>query len=591
MVFGKEEIMNLLSKVNSPKDIKGMSIDELKTLAQEIREVLITRVSETGGHMAPNLGFVEATLALHYVFDSPKDKFVFDVSHQSYIHKILTGRKEGFTDPASYSKYSGYTNPNESEHDFFTVGHTSTSVSLASGMAKARDLKGEDGNVIAIIGDGSMSGGEALEGLNVSATLGSNFIVLFNDNDMFIAPNEGGFYAHFKALRDSKGKAENNFFKAMGLDYVFVEDGHDLESLIETFKAVKDIDHPIVIHMVTVKGKGLPEAEADKETYHYIMGKHFDVDAYMKEEYFDDIIATHLLEKMKQDPKVVGLTAGVPNIGGFNPERRAQAGKQFVDVGIAEEHMVAMAAGIAKNGGKPVILDAATFLQRTYDQLTQDMALNNNAVTILSFPLGGGISQMDATHSSAFDMAMMNTIPNLRVLSPATKEELLAMLNCSLDQSDFPVMIRVPGGKVQTYEAGSAFNGDLSNQVTVKGNTVVLLGLGAFYDLALRTKDALKAELGIDATVVNPRLSSEVNADVLESLKADHSLVITLEDGVLDGGFGEKVSRFYGLADMKVLNIGMKKEVNDRVPMDELVARYHLSPELIVNDVKAILNK
>lgn len=560
MVFGKEEIMNLLSKVNSPKDIKGMSIDELKTLAQEIREVLITRVSETGGHMAPNLGFVEATLALHYVFDSPKDKFVFDVSHQSYIHKILTGRKEGFTDPASYSKYSGYTNPNESEHDFFTVGHTSTSVSLASGMAKARDLKGEDGNVIAIIGDGSMSGGEALEGLNVSATLGSNFIVLFNDNDMSIAPNEGGFYAHFKALRDSKGKAENNFFKAMGLDYVFVEDGHDLESLIETFKAVKDIDHPIVIHMVTVKGKGLPEAEADKETYHYIMGKHFDVDAYMKEEHFDDIIATHLLEKMKQDPKVVGLTAGVPNIGGFNPERRAQAGKQFVDVGIAEEHMVAMAACIAKNGGKPVILDAATFLQRTYDQLTQDMA-------------------------------MMNTIPNLRVLSPATKEELLAMLNWSLDQSDFPVMIRVPGGKVQTYEAGSAFNGDLSNQVTVKGNTVVLLGLGAFYDLALRTKDALKAELGIDATVVNPRLSSEVDADVLESLKADHSLVITLEDGVLDGGFGEKVSRFYGLADMKVLNIGMKKEVNDRVPMDELVARYHLSPELIVNDVKAILNK
>lgn len=429
MVFRKEDSMNLLSKVNSPQDIKGMSIEELKQLAQEICEVLIHRVNETGGHMAPNLGFVEATLALHYVFDSPKDKFVFDVSHQSYIHKMLTGRKEGFTDPASYSKYSGYTNPNESDHDFFTVGHTSTSVSLASGMAKARDLKGEDGNVIAIIGDGSMSGGEALEGLNVSATLGSNFIVLFNDNDMSIAPNEGGFYAHFKALRDSKGKAENNFFKTLGLDYVFVEDGHDLESLIETFKAVKDIDHPIVIHMVTVKGKGLLEAEADKESYHYIMGKHFDVDAYMKEEHFDDIIATHLLEKMKQDPTVVGLTAGVPGIPGFNPQRRAEAGKQFIDVGIAEEHMVAMAAGIAKNGGKPVILDAATFLQRTYDQLMQDMALNNNAVTILSFPLGGGISPMDATHSSAFDLAMMSTIPNLRVLSPATKAELLAMLD------------------------------------------------------------------------------------------------------------------------------------------------------------------
>lgn len=590
--IGKEvfmEQLTILNRVNSPKDIKTMSVDELKQLATEIRQVLIKRVTETGGHMAPNLGFVEATIALHYVFNSPVDKFVFDVSHQSYIHKILTGRKEAFTDPASYTKYSGYTNPNESEHDFFTIGHTSTAVSLATGLAKARDLKKETGNVVAILGDGSLSGGEAMEGLNVAATLGSNFIVLFNDNDMSIAPNEGGVYKNLKELRDTKGQASNNYFKTMGLNYVFVEDGHDLEALIKTFEAVKDSQEPVVIHMVTVKGKGMPEAEADKESYHYIMGKNFDVDAYMKEEHYDEIIAQHLVEKMKADPTVIGLTAGVPGIAGFNAARRAEVGAQFVDVGIAEEHMVAMAAGLAKNGAKPVILDAGTFLQRTYDQLTQDLALNSNAATILSFPLGGGISSMDATHSSAFDMAMMNSIPNLTVLSPATKAELLTMLDWSLEQTDGPVMIRVPGGSVKTYEAGNAFTGKMTNEITFKGDTVAILGLGAFYDLGLRTKEALEKELGITATLVNPRLSSAVDETMLKSLEADHSLVITLEDGVLDGGFGEKVARYYGPTAMKVLNFGMIKEVNDRVPMDELIARYHLSPELIVADIKAIL--
>lgn len=341
--------------------------------------------------------------------------------------------------------------------------------------------------------------------------------------------------------------------------------------------------------MVTVKGKGMPEAEADKESYHYIMGKNFDVDAYMKEEHYDEIIAQHLVEKMKADPTVIGLTAGVPGIAGFNAARRAEVGAQFVDVGIAEEHMVAMAAGLAKNGAKPVILDAGTFLQRTYDQLTQDLALNSNAATILSFPLGGGISSMDATHSSAFDMAMMNSIPNLTVLSPATKAELLTMLDWSLEQTDGPVMIRVPGGSVKTYEAGNAFTGKMTNEITFKGDTVAILGLGAFYDLGLRTKEALEKELGITATLVNPRLSSAVDETMLKSLEADHSLVITLEDGVLDGGFGEKVARYYGPTAMKVLNFGMIKEVNDRVSMDELIARYHLSPELIVADIKAIL--
>lgn len=580
--------MKQLQRVNVPADIKSMSMEELKELAQDIRDVLITKVSETGGHMGPNLGMVEATIAMHYVFDSPKDKIVYDVSHQSYTHKILTGRKEGFTNPEKYHSYSGYTNPDESEHDYFTVGHTATAISLASGMAKARDLRGEKSNVIAVIGDGALSGGEAYEGLNHVAEMNTNFIVLFNDNDMAIAPVSGGMYKNFKALRDTKGKASDNFFKAMGFNYLFVEDGHDIPSLIAAFEQVKDSGVPVVIHMVTVKGKGLAEAEANPENFHYIMSKHFDVEAYNKQEHYEAIISDYLLAKMAADPSVVTLTAAVPAAAGFTPAKRAQADKQFVDVGIAEEHLIAMAAGLAKNGAKPVVVDDGTFLQRTYDQLSQDLALNSNPATIVSFSIGGGISSMDATHSSAFDMAMMNGIPNLIVLSPATKDELLAMLDWSIEQTEYPVVIRVPA-KVESGNSGAAFDGHLDNQIVEKGSKVAILGLGAFFSLGRKVKEVLKAETGIDATLINPRLSSEVDEQTLASLVADHDVVVTFEDGVLDGGFGEKVARYFGPTAVKVINFGMKKEVNDCVPMKTLLERYHLTPELAVADIKKLV--
>ena len=580
--------MSVLDRVNYPKDIKTMNIDELNALAGEIRELLIHKIYETGGHMAPNLGFIEATIALHYVFNSPIDKIVYDISHQCYTHKILTGRKEAFTNPDKYKDYSGFTNPNESEHDFFTIGHTSTAVSLATGMAKARDLKGETGNIIAVIGDGSMSGGEAMEGLNNAAELDSNMIIVFNDNDMSIAPNYGGMYKNFKELRDTKGTADTNFFKALGLDYVFLEDGHDIAKLIEVFTALKDSTKPVLLHVCTEKGKGLPEAEADRETFHFIASKHFDVEAYNKEEHYDELISEFLLNKMEQDPTVIALTAGVPGIAGFSPANRARAGKQFIDVGIAEEHMIAMAAGLAKNGAKPVVVDAGTFLQRTYDQLSQDLSLNSNPATIVSFSLGGGISSMDATHSSAFDMSMMNNIPNLLVLSPATKDEMLAMLDWSIEQTKCPVMIRVPD-VVEYGESGAAFDGRLVNQVVEQGSKVAILGLGAFFSLGRKVKELLKAATGIDATLINPRVSSDVDEATLSVLVNDHDVVVTFEDGVLDGGFGEKVARYFGPTGVKVLTFGMKKEVNDRVPVNELYERYHLTPELAVEDIKQVL--
>lgn len=578
--------LNLLNRIHTPSDVKELSPTDLPILCEEIREALISNMKAVGGHLGPNLGFLEVTVALHYVFDSPRDKIVYDVSHQSYTHKILTGRKDGFVDPAHYGKYSGYTNPNESEHDMFTIGHTSTSVSLATGLAKGRDLLGGTENIIAVIGDGALSGGEAMEGLNIGSTLDSNLIVVFNDNDMSISPNVGSMYKHFKALRDHKGQLEHNYFTIMGFDYYFVEDGHNIDELIKAFKAVKDVPRPSLIHVVTTKGKGWAEAEADKESFHYINTAHKPKKGTTLT--YAGVVADHLLEKMKTDPAVIAMTAAIPGTSGFNPERRAKAGKQFFDVGIAEEHMIAMAAGLAKNGAKPVVLENSTFLSRTYDQLSQDLCLNSNPATIMSYGLSGGIGATDATHTGAFDLAMMGSIPNLIVLCPASKDEVLAMLDWSLEQREHPVVIRVTGA-VRNEPSGTAFTGKLINEVTHKGQKVAILGLGPFYYLGNQLREALKAELGIEATLINPRLASDVDTHTLDALKADHEIIITLEDGVLAGGYGQKVVHYYGPTSMKVLTYGMEKEVNDRVPKDELYARYGLEPKTIVEDIKTLL--
>jgi len=583
-----------LEEINSPEDVKKLSVDEMNELSAEIRQVLLKKLSEHGGHIGPNLGIVELTVALHYVFNSPNDKIVYDVSHQSYIHKMLTGRKEAFINSEKYDEVSGYSNPEESKHDFFNIGHTSTSISLACGLAKARDLKDEKDNVIAIIGDGSLSGGEAYEGLNNAAEAGTNMIVIVNDNDMSIAENHGGLYKNLKELRDSEGKCECNFFKAMGLDYYYVKDGHDFEQLISVFNKVKDTDHPVVVHIHTIKGKGFEFAEKNKEQWHWGMpfvletgeSKFSMGDA----EDYGDLTGKYLLDMMKQDPKVVAITSATPTVLGFSPERRKEAGKQFVDVGIAEEHAVALASGIAANGGKPVYGVYSTFLQRTYDQLSQDLCINNNPAVIL-VNLASVYGMNDVTHLGLYDIGMMSNIPNMVYLAPTCKEEYFEMLKWGMNQQDHPVAIRVPAMGV--IKSGVEDKTDYSKlnkyQVTKAGKDVAVIALGDFYQLGQAVVTKLSNENGIEATLINPKYITGVDEGVLESLKKEHKLVITLEDGILDGGFGEKIARYYGPSDMKVLNYGIKKELLDRYVPAELMKKNRLTDVQMVEDIMSII--
>ena len=588
-----ETKLRILDKVNNSNDLKTLSNEELTTLADEMRELIIKKVNTTGGHFGPNLGIVEMTVAMHRVFNSPVDKFVFDVSHQCYPHKILTGRKEGFTDPDKYLKYTGYTAPEESPHDLFKVGHTSTSVSLATGLAKARDLRGGKENIVAIIGDGSLSGGEAYEGLDNAAVLDSNIIIVVNDNDMSIAVNQGGLYANLKLLRDTQGKAECNFFKAMGFDYRYLDNGHDIEALVALFEEVKDINHPIVLHIHTIKGKGCKIAEENKERFHWIMSGELDKKTGMDDsnvsETYESITADYILNKVKEDKSVVAISPATPAVSGFTQEFREKMGKNYVDVGIAEEHAVAFASGLAKNGAKPILAMMSSFVQRTYDQLSQDLALNNNPATILVN--WGGITGADATHLSKYDIPLISNIPNMVYMSPTNKEEYLAILDWSVNQTEYPVAIRVPFQGVTSTGEKDTTDYSIINKykVTHKGNKVAILGLGNFFRLGKDVQTMLREKLGIDATLINPIYTTGLDKELLEDLKSEHQIVITLEDGVLQGGFGEKIASYYGGSDIKVLNFGADKEFTDRIPLEELYQRYHLTPELIVEDIKNIL--
>lgn len=582
-----------IENINSPADVKKLNIMQLNVLAEEMRHALLTRASRHGGHFGPNFGMVEAIIAMHYVFDSPKDKIVFDVSHQCYPHKMLTGRKDAYLYEEHYDDVSGYTNPDESEHDFFTVGHTSTSISLACGLAKARDLNGEDGNIIAVIGDGSLSGGEALEGLDFASELDGNMIIVANDNDMSIAENHGGLYANLKLLRETNGQAECNLFKAMNLDYIYVDKGNDIASLIEAFEKVKNTKKAVVVHINTLKGKGYAPAEQNKEQWHWHMP--FDIatgESLFKggEPDFADASLEYLLKKMDEDKSVVAITAGTPTVMGFTADMRAKAGKQFVDVGIAEETAVALASGIAANGGKPVFGVYSSFIQRTYDQITQDVCINGNAVTFAVFA-GSVYGMNDVTHLGLQDIPMLNSIPGLVYLAPVTKEDYIAMLDWSLSQNDYPVAIKVPGGRM--ISTGTPVTKDFSKldtyEVTKKGSRVAILGLGTFYENAVKAADILKASHGIDATVINPYYISGIDADTLNELKKDHTVVATLEDGYLEGGFGAKIAAFYGSSDMKVLNFGIKKEFIDRYDVSEVLKDNHLTPEQIAEDIAATL--
>ena len=584
--------MGILEKINSPQDVKVLSYDEMRTLADEIRQGILTRVNAIGGHLGPDLGIVEATIALHYVFNSPVDKFVFDVSHQCYPHKMLTGRKLGFTNPLEHQDISGYFNPEESEHDTFVIGHTSTSVSLATGLAKARDLKGEKYNVVALIGDGSLSGGEAFEGLDNAAVLNSNIIIVVNDNEMSIAENQGGLYKNLELLRKTNGKAELNYFKALGFEYVYVENGNDTQALVDTFKSVKDTEKPTVVHIHTLKGKGYKPAEDNKEWGHWSIPGFLDEKAETTsepQESYDSITTDYILKKQKQDKTVIAISPATPGATGFSRDFRKALGQNYTDVGIAEEHAVAYSSALAKNGAKPVLAILSSFIQRTYDQLSQDLALNNSPAAILVY--WGALSPMDATHLGSFDIPLISNIPNIVYLAPTCKEEYLKMLDFAIEQTKYPVVIRVPFGNVVTSGKADTTDYSILNkfEITENGQDVAIIGVGSFYNLGKKVKEELLKTTGINATLINPKFLTGVDEELLNGLKDNHKLVITLEDGCLNGGFGEKISRFYGNSDMKVLNFGGKKEFTDRVPMEELYRRYHLTPSLVVSDITACL--
>ena len=593
-----------IEKIQSPVDLKGLDLKALQVVADETRRAVLNRVSKHGGHVGPNLGFVEATVALHYVFNAPKDKLVFDVSHQSYPHKVLTGRASGFLgDVDDMNAISGYSSPAECpEYDNFEVGHTSTSISLATGLQKARDVKGTDENIIAIIGDGSLSGGEAFEGLSEASELGTGIIIVVNDNEMSIAENHGGIYKNLRALRESGGTCEHNWFKAWGFEYKYLEEGNNIEKLIEVFRSVKDTDKSTVVHIHTEKGHGYAPAVKNKEAWHWGLPFNLEdgsrpvrnADGTMPEvvacEDYAELFSDWMLREMKHDKTLIAVTAGTPTAAGFTPDKRKEAGKQHIDMGIAEEQAVAMISGMAKGGLHPVWTVYSTFVQRTYDQIAQDLCINANPAVINV--VGGGVNSMnDITHICLFDIPMLCSIPGLIYLAPTTCEEYFAMMRWAIQQDQKPIAIRTPSnGVVHTAEPVDAEYGYAPKyKVMHRGSKVAIIAAGSFYQKGENVVRLL-ADKGIDATLINPRYLNAVDVDVLNALKDDHQLVVTLEDGCKDGGFGERIASYYGTSQMKVLVGGIKKGLYDRYDVHELLANNRLLDEQIVEDVLGIVD-
>lgn len=583
-----------IEKIKSPADLKKLDIEALKIVADETRQAVLNRVSKYGGHVGPNLGFVEATVALHYVFDAPKDKLVFDVSHQSYPHKILTGRAAGFLgDLDDMNAISGYSSPAESPiYDNFEVGHTSTSISLATGLQKARDIKGTDENIIAVIGDGSLSGGEAFEGLDEASELGTGIIIVVNDNEMSIAENHGGIYKNLRALRQSNGQCEHNWFKAWGFEYHYLEEGNDIARLIQVFKKVKGTQRPTVVHIHTEKGHGFAPAVEDKETWHWSMPFNITDGSLLNPptgESYDRLFSDWMLREMKRDKTLIAVTAGTPTAAGFTPAKRREAGAQHIDMGIAEEQAAAMISGMAKGGLHPVWTVYSTFIQRTYDQIAQDLCINSNPAVINV--VGGGTASMnDITHICLFDIPMLCSIPNLIYLAPTTCEEYFAMLRWAIDQDRKPIAIRVPSNGVNhTAEpVDTEYSYTPQYKVARQGSQVAIIAAGSFYQKGENIADILAAK-GINATLINPRYLNAVDAETLDSLKAEHRLIVTLEDGCKDGGFGERIASYYGTSDMKVLVSGVKKDLYDRYNLRQLLADNRLLDEQIVDDILATI--
>lgn len=591
----------LLTQTTTPEDVKALNRAELPQLCGEIRHAILESSAAVGGHVAPNLGVVELTVALHRVFNSPTDKIVFDVSHQTYAHKALTGRAYTYIDPERYGEASGFANPDESEHDLFAMGHTSTSVGLGCGLAHARDLAGDTYNVITVIGDGSLSGGLAFEGFNNAAELDSNLIIIVNDNDQSIAENHGGLYRNLAELRASNGTCERNVFRAMGLDYRYLDAGNDVLALVDALQELRNIDHPIVLHVSTAKGKGFEPAQSDPERWHHVGP--FDMATGRKlcpghpsepaPRTYADITGEALSAAIERDPQVVGITAATPYIMGFTPELRAAAGKQFIDVGIAEEHAVTFATALARSGAKPVFGVYGTFLQRAYDELWHDLCLNDMPATILVF--GASIfGTTSETHLSFFDISMLGGLPNMRYLAPTCMEEYLSMLSWSLDHREHPAAIRVPGiGLVSRPDLAPAEDTDYSvarYNVVRQGRDVAVLALGDFFELGERVANRLAAEYGIEATLVNPRFATELDREFLDSLAVEHRVVVTLEDGILDGGWGERVACYLACTPLRARTFGIAKGFPDRYDPNELLAQNGMTVENMAAETVKLLN-
>ena len=576
-----------LENINCPDDIKKLEVSQLQTLADETRAALINKISKAGGHQGPNLGVVELTVAFHYVFNSPKDKIVFDVSHQCYPHKILTGRKEAFLDEEHFHDVTGYTNPNESEHDMFIVGHTSTSVSLALGLAKGRDLNKRSENIIALIGDGSLSGGEALEALDYAGEYDKNLIIIVNDNDQSIAENHGGLYKTLKKLRESNGTAEDNIFRAMGLDYRYLDEGHDTAKLVELFESVKGIDHPVVLHIHTIKGKGLPYAEKDRESWH--AGGPFHVEdgsPLYPYEGGENVVFDCLKELLDTNENAIVLNAATPMGLGFVQgvrEEYVDRG-QFIDVGIAEENAVAMAGGIARNSGTAVFGTFAPFFQRTYDQMSHDVCLNDSPATFLILS-PGAYGMNSNTHIALCDIQMFAHIPNLVYLAPASNEEFVQMFRYATTQKQHPVAIRVVDNLISTGVADDTDYSVLKNKIERKGSKAALIAVGGLVSMALEAADKVKEQTGTDITVINPRFVSGLDEELLDSLKKDHSLVITIEDGEVMGGYGQNIAAFYGDTDMRVHCHGISKAFHTEFKAEELLDAHGISAEKLTAEI------
>ncbi|WP_339013579.1 1-deoxy-D-xylulose-5-phosphate synthase [Lactococcus garvieae] len=575
--------MTILDKVNAPADLKKLSAAELTELAQDVRGAVLNKVSQIGGHTGPNLGVVELTIALHKVFQSPVDKFVWDVSHQTYPHKILTGRKHGFQE-GHFHDITGYTSQYESEHDFFTVGHTSTSVANAMGLAKARDLTAQKGNIIAILGDGSLSGGLALEAISNAGAYDQNFILILNDNQMSIAENQGGIYKGLAELRATDGQSPNNLFKAFGLDYKYLADGNNLEALISLFEEVKDINHPIVLHINTEKGHGYQPAVDMKEAFHWRSPFNL-ADGSLKNissaKNYTRIILDYMEEKVAEGMPLVAVNGGIPMVNNLK-EFAEKHPENYVDAGIAEQYVTTFGGAVAAGGARAMIFHNSTFMQRAYDQFLHDLAINKEpAVVIVK---SASISGSDKTHQGSFAIGMLSNIPDLVYLAPTSEEELVAMLDWALTQKDHPVVLQIPEHGVENRSTVRTDFSKAQYEIVRKGEEVAILALGGLFSHGQKVVEELE-RLKIKATLVNPMFVAELDKKTLKELTGDHKVIVTIEDGVLDGGFGQKVAGYLGQFGVKTLNFGAKKEFNDSVAMDELYDRYHLTPELMIADI------